>query len=346
MPNKERLTKLTQKSQARERGVSRLVEIHQPNEVDPETQAEWMIELLSQIYVEHGIAKAKEKIKNSIQSGQTKTWFATNHTGKPIATASLINLGNKVELGRGASIKRGEGIGGQIMRLAAIDHLTNNPHKPLLAEVRLAQKFKKVPGSTATQKISFKEIGFTPHAAMPTFTHGDPIRTELFAFSCIQAESKSNPLFIPNNPSAEKLINSNVTPFLKELFPQTKIIKTNPPKGQVRWQTVQTQPFKVLEASKEGKTINQALNTNHHFTLIPLEATKEHAGEMNQLLKTGAIPCGIDRETGVNNHPTIFFGFKNPKTLLAPTLITHNIPENLIPSIKNIDKQFRNNKKR
>ncbi|KKT61137.1 MAG: hypothetical protein UW56_C0032G0004, partial [Candidatus Collierbacteria bacterium GW2011_GWD1_44_27] len=126
-------------------------------------QAEWLAQLLSTMYVEHGITKRRDSLLRDIADGNCKLWFAVKDE-KPIGSAALVRQSDgSVEVGRAVSLENG--VGGLLMLLAAQHHMMN-AETPLVAEVRVSDEFEGVPSGEATQTVCFKHLGLIPQATV------------------------------------------------------------------------------------------------------------------------------------------------------------------------------------
>lgn len=121
------------------------------DDISADTQADWLISLLSKMYVEHGITKRRTQLVEDIEKGKSALWFATKNDGLIASAALVVQSDGAVELGRAVSLERG--VGGLLMLLAAKEHLENST-EPLVAEVRLANEYEGIPSGEATQKFA------------------------------------------------------------------------------------------------------------------------------------------------------------------------------------------------
>src|SRR3989344_5986562 len=165
------LEKLTQIIRHKSKSLPEGVNIISPEELPSETKADWLITLLSRMYVEHGITKHRDQLVVDIDSGNCRIWFATKDN-LPIGSAAQVKQSDQaVEIGRAVSLTNG--VGGLLMLLAASDHFSRSD-QPLVAEVRIADDFMGIPSGEATQVICFKHLAMIPHACIPASNHGNP----------------------------------------------------------------------------------------------------------------------------------------------------------------------------
>jgi hypothetical protein len=311
--------------------------------VSAQTQAEWMINLLQQVYTEHGIAKSPEKVVQSIASNQCRCWFILEH-GTPVAMAALVTQSDgSVELGRAVAISPGLGLGGIAMMRAGLDQIENGD-TPLVAEVRVADKFEGVPSGEATQNILFGQFGLKPHALAPMFNHGNPVRQEMFALATSQDRQRSESLVLPENRNAQRHLNPIVT-LNRNIFDSKVVSRTQTPNSQ-RFELVQTAPFSVLIPSQHGSSlevVEQASLEQNVFALLPVEMNVQNCAAIVKCLESGWVACGVDRNVGDNGHPILLLGKLRAGTLLAPSqIVADNLSKKSTKALSQIDRQFRN----
>jgi hypothetical protein len=321
--------------------------LHPEHNLTASVQAGWMIQLLAKTYVSHGIAKVPDQVRSSIESGETTCWFAEKD-GEPVGIASLITQSDgSAELGRAVATEKGQGIGGILMLMAAVRHLSRS-NNPLVAEVRVSDEFAGIPSGEATQKICFGHIGLIPHALVPAFHHGEPDRNEQFAFSSSQKLKIPEVMHIPNVRGARELLFATAVTLARHATESitTWDRGTAPPfKG---WSIVNGPPFSLVvpeglrmsERSLE-KAVGEA-EKSHPFTLIPVEMEPSMTGAIVECLSSGFAPCGVDRNPGEGGHPVLLLGKLRSDTLLAPMkLLDSAVPPQVRGAMTVIDDQFR-----
>ncbi len=295
-------------------------------------QAEWMIRLLNAMYFKHGVSSNPDKVKDAIEVGEIRSWFAVRDD-EPIAIASLIRNGDgSQELGRAASLDRQHGVGGLLMLMAGLDHFLNND-APLVAEVRVATQFGGIPNGMATQRNCFDHLGLIPHALIPAFHHGNPDRNELFAFSSSQEIEISEKLFMPGDPAALELLGSIVLPFAGLGWSSKQIGIGGSSHLDNGWEFVEDKPFGLvvpggLNSSLES-TVKRSEEQNS-FTLIPIEMSPNMMGTVIGCMNEGFIPCGIDRNLGDKGHPILMLGKLREGAFLAPMQLKEDSIERVI----------------
>ncbi len=284
-------------------------------------QAEWMIRLLNAMYFKHGVSSNPDKVKDAIDAGQIKSWFAIRDD-EPIAIASLIRDGDdgREELGRAASLDREHSIGGLLMLMAGLDHFLSS-HSPLVAEVRVAAEFGGIPSGMATQRICLDHLGLVPHALIPAFHHGNPDRNELFAFSSSEELEQFEKLFMPDDPAALALLRSIVLPLAGLGRSSKKIGIGGSSQLNQGWTFVDDIPFGLVVPEGPNSSLELTVKKSEEqnpFTLIPIELAPNMMGAVIGCMNAGFIPCGIDKTLGKNGHPILMLGRLRKGTLLAP----------------------------
>lgn len=311
--------------------------------IDPQIQAGWMIQLLEQMYVKHGITQHTDAVIESISTGETQTWFALED-GNPIACAALIHKENEVELGRAAATTQQKGIGGLLMLKAAMHHFTNSTKK-LSAEVRVSEEFKGIPSGVATQKLSLRDIGLLPHSLVPMFGHGEPFRQEMFLLSCSHLLEQSQTMFLPNSNN-HQLLEKTVVTLAKSVLanPEVSFVSGSWQRSQ-HWEIKQTAPFSLIAPSRGNSALESVITEvedHSPFCLAPIEARPDAIGQMKELIDAGFIATGIGSQLGPNGHPEILFGRLKSQTELAPMALVQEIfSPSQRQAIECINHQFR-----
>lgn len=293
--------------------------------IDADTQAKWLIQLLCQMYVTHGITRNPKKITEDIKNGDVRCWFAIKD-GLPVATAALIKQRDgAVEIGRAVALENGRGSGGFLMLAAALEHFVTEPNKPLVAEIRIADNFQGIPSGEATQKICFQDIGLKPHAVVPAFGHGQPHRQEMFLFSSSEAIKGSHVLFLPRDSKSRELLTNTVFGLAKEFLSEVTLIESTGNNLSTRgWGLVQKEPFGVIIPDDGNNTLATTIKQsekNGSFTLLPLELNPQSSSKLIEALNNGFIPCGIDRNLGGKGELVVLLGRLKHGTSLAPSRI-------------------------
>ena len=337
------LEKLTQIIRHKSKSLPEGVNIISPEELPSETKADWLITLLSRMYVEHGITKHRDQLVADIDSGNCRIWFATKDN-LPIGSAAQVKQSDQaVEIGRAVSLTNG--VGGLLMLLAASDHFSRSD-QPLVAEVRIADDFMGIPSGEATQVICFKHLAMIPHACIPAFNHGQPNSQEMFVFSSSQPFSDSEPAFLPDKQSILGLLASTALKLITSRFHPKLTVRTSPdPQPHRRgWEIARTRPFSVLIPTSPPTKLETAVNKAEKespFTLIPLELHPSSSPAVLECLNLGFIPCGIDRQPGPQGHPVLLLGKLRPGTLLAPLQLAHHLHPDETQAVNLIDRTFR-----
>ena len=313
------------------------LKILSPGDMSSVDTANCIIDLLQEMYIEHGIIKNKQNLVEAIDKGDILTWFAVSNN-KFVATASLIKQADGVwELGRAVSLKRGENIGKRVILEALRFYIENHSNDILTAEVRAAAEFEGIPSGLATQKIFFGLISdilpLRPYAIAPLFAHGDPLRNEQFILSSTDIE----PGKTISQRWAEAVNNSSV-------------------KGEVSpVQIIQKEPFQLIVPDEDGVSIEDVLDEVENFdgcTLFSIEATDRNMPLVEKLLKDpNMIKCGVDRVMGKENKPILLiarigFGRHVERdgsvgyTLLAPSVISQSLSSEIRKDLQEIADKF------
>ncbi|MCR4329794.1 MAG: hypothetical protein NUV65_04605 [Candidatus Roizmanbacteria bacterium] len=311
--------------------------------IGPEIQAQWMIDLLSKIYVNHGVTQNPQGVIDAIVSGDMRCWFALDVDNSPVSVAALIaQRDGAVELGRAVALQTNQGVGGLLMLTAALDHIQHS-EQPLVAEVRMADEFHGVHSSHSTQVISFGHIGLHPHALVPAFHHGEPNRQEPFAFSSSRKILDPEKAFLAD-PTAQ--VWQATLGLMQEFAPSIQVEMCESGSLEHGWTIVQEKPFVVVVPERStttnlDTTLQRADNLDA-FTLIPISLSSEMAGAVNECLRLGLVPCGIDRSLDENGHPQLLMGRLRQGTMLAPMVQVPNaLSQAQSSALRAIDQQFR-----
>lgn len=313
------------------------------DDLDIETQADWMISLLCQMYVQHGITKNRDGLLCAIRDGSCKPWFAVRD-GLPIASAALVRQSDgSVEVGRAVSLENG--VGGLLMLMAAVDHMENSD-KPLVAEVRVADNFAGVPSGEATQIICFRHLDLFPQALVPAFEHGKPKRQEMFVFSASKKVRAMEPAFFPGDRTSADMLVDTAMGFVDSVFMNPVEVRVGQEQQRAsRWDLVCEAPFPVLVPGREGsdlETTVRAAELKNSFSLIPLGMSPQNTGAVVECLNLGFVPCGFDRNLDPDGYPVLLMGKLRKGTLVAPIKIVSGLLDpGLRATINQIDQQFR-----
>lgn len=328
----------------RERMPNTVEFVRPDDEMSAEQQANWMVHLLQKTYHHHAITDRQEALKQSIETGSTRCFFA-HENGQVLAVAALIAQPDGAwELGRAAASTQRRGIGGVVMLSAAIEHLRLKS-SPLVAEVRVSQVFEGIPGGAATQKICLRDIGLQPHALLPLFGHGDPQRQEQFLLSASKLELNGKPISAPMSKGVTNVLREHISLLGNQRGFQ---VESETSQSDLRfngWEVVQQEPFTILRPSAGFATLETA--TSEAFSqaaccLIPIEARPDRHVQMTDLLNHGFVPCGIDRVTGTEGEPMVQFARLRPGTALAPLgLVETLFNQQQIAALRAIDKAIR-----
>lgn len=338
--NKERIDILVEKKKERlPTGVS----ILGPTELTTEIQADWLVELLGKVYVQHGITKDWESLWLDIVEEKCRPWFAVRD-GRPIASAALIKQADgSVEIGRAVSLENG--VGGLLMLLAVANHLGNSTG-PIVAEVRVSEQFLGVPSGEATQTICFKHLALNPQALMPAFNHGEPNRQEMFLFSSSEKIGASGSIILPDDRASIDLIAKTAMALATDGFQKALEVKTSKEqRSWSRWDMVFQEPFNLVVPGEGSRleTVIGAAGSKSPFTLISLPTNAIHSPAIIECLEAGFIPCGFDRNLDDKGHPVLLLGKLRKGTLLAPIKIVCGLfSPRVVSAINSIDKRFRN----
>lgn len=339
--NKERIDRLVaEKKKKLPEGVS----IITPSDgLSAETQTDWLVALLSRMYVEHGITKNEEALWLDIIEGKCRLWFAV-WDGQLVASAALIKQADgAVEIGR--AVSELNGVGGLLMLLAVADHLSRC-RQPVVAEVRVSDQFMGIPSGEATQTVCFRHLELLPHALVPAFNHGEPNRQEMFLFSASeQLFSRSEPIFLPED--FRKFIGETAVEIANDMIPrETWVGESREREAVAGWTIVQREPFCVIVPDNDGNrslasTLREAEN-EASFSLVPISTNPKNAPNIGNCLFFGFVPCGFDRQLGDDGHPVLLLGKLRQETRLAPIKVVSGIfLPRMEKAIKNINHQFR-----
>lgn len=318
-----RIETIKQIKEAKELNLAESVELVRPESgVHPQIQAEWMVQVLSEIYVRHGITANVSGLEASIQNGDCRCWFALEDE-EPISCVALVRQADgAIELGRAASLNRGKGVGSLLMLESAIDHFTHSD-MPLVAEVRMAADFEGVPGSEATQVVMLRHIGLEPHALVPMFGHGDPCRQEQFVLGSSEIIQESLPMWWPETSNSKRLLHETVGGIvLGGFLPNTTVGGSESRTPFSGWEVDNEAPFAVLKSAGGTRVgLEQALEEalgKKPFVLMPIPASPENSGVVDSALENGLVPCGVDRSLDDQGFPILLFGKLDHRVKLAP----------------------------
>lgn len=338
--NKERIDLLVeQRKEKLQQGVS----IITPDDgLSAETVADWLVSLLSEMYVQHGITKNWERLWLDIESGNCKLWFAVKNE-RPVASAALIKqTDGSVEIGR--AVSQLNGVGGLLMLMAVADHLSRSSD-PVVAEIRVSDQFEGVPSGEATQIVCFKRLGLVPHALVPAFNHGRPNRQEMFLFSTSEQITQGEPIFLPTE--FRHLIGRTAVEVANDALPwETAVRETAERKPALVWTIVQTEPFCVVVPDNDGnRSLTSVLREAEKvsaFTLTPLSTSPSNASSIAECMLSGFVPCGFDRNLAPDGHPVLLLGKLRKGTLLAPIKIVSGLfSPRMANAINEINSSFR-----
>ncbi len=294
------------------------LEILRPNMLQPAFAAQTIIKLLQTTYADHAISRNPNKVEEDIEKGLVQPWILTRDS-KPVACAGLISQGDgSAELGRAVSIESGSGAGKIVMLSAALA----SPN-PLVAEVRIANSFINVPSGEATQRICFGILELVPHAILPAFAHGQPLRNEMFAFSA----------------EGFKLDKNTITETALDTISNRE---SNGPHKKI--QVVQDSPFRVAVSSDTGLDLNQFIAQSRTkvkgCTMVSIEVTDQNLSTIACLRENNFVLSGVDRNMGPSGLPVILLATLANGTLLAPTKIGNNLSLEMQKDIQNIANNF------
>jgi hypothetical protein len=331
---------IARKTETLSSGVSILT----PSEGLPtNTQAEWLVSLLGQMYVEHGITKKREQLLADIESGRCKLWFALRD-GVPIGSAALISQPDgSAEVGRAVSMENG--VGGLLMLMAAVEQLSSG-NGPVLAEVRVSDNFAGVPSGEATQTICFHHLGMHPQALVPAFNHGIPVRQEQFLFSSTDRMKASEPIMLPDDRATIDLLSATALSLVQNSFVDGVNTRVTSERLTLPgWSIVAMEPFSVIVPDGSGTSLGVALanaENRNAFSLIPLSTKPQNASAIIECLNHCFVPCGFDRNPDIEGFPVLMLGKLRQGTLLAPIkLISDLFGINFVQTVKRIDQEFR-----
>lgn len=297
-----------------------VVKLITPGILEPAESAKTLIGLLNSAYTNHAISKDPVKVELDIKQGNVSPWFVTRNN-IPVACAALIRHDDESsELGRAVSIEKGTGVG----KIAMLSAVTQKGSSTLLAEVRLANEFAGIPGSEATQRICLDLLQLVPHALVFAFSHGSPVRREMFAFS------------------AENIRIENESPLLTA----QKVIAGRDINGPVRrLKQVQDSPFKIVTVDDSGMTTQdiskRSRSRGSGFTLAQIEATDHNMSTINTLMQNDFEIIGLGRNLGSSGLPVVWLATVARGETLAPTSPSPVLPNNLKNDILVIDTKFR-----
>ncbi len=302
-------------------GFPGAVELMRPETLDPSFAAQTIIALLQATYTQHALSRDPSKLINDIESRAVQPWIVSRG-GKPVACATLINQPDgSVELGRAVSVENGSGAGKVAMLEAAI-HAGKN-HLPLVAEVRLADEFLGIPSGAATQKICLEFLSLVPHAAFPPFCHGAPRRHEMFIFAAQQPSLHEHTGFI--HRARQSFIRRG---------------KTTPN----RLRLIQEQPFRLGVVDGNGQVANEfaeiSRSSGNGCTLVPVEVADGNLGTIHDLLDSGFLLVGSDRNLGPLGLPVVLLATLARGTLIAPTCAGHSLTNQDRHDVQRLAGQF------
>jgi len=305
-------------------------------------QAEWLTQLLSAMYVEHGITKRRDSLLRDIASGNCRLWFAMKGD-RPIGSAALVRQSDgSVEVGRAVSLENG--VGGLLMLLAAQHHMMN-ADSPLVAEVRVSDEFGGVPSGEATQIVCFRHLGLNPQAAVPAFNHGNPNRQEMFVFSSSQLIPCGLSAFLPEDRASRELLLRTAVAMSRRSFGGDLSIRSGESTKEMKWTVADKLPFSVIVPDRAGVKFEMAIReaeSSSQFTLVPLGASPANTTGIMECLNLGFVPCGFDRNRDKDGFPVLLLGKLKKGTLLAPIKIVSGVLEpDVAEAIQGIDRRFR-----
>ncbi len=311
--------------------------------LSPQIQAGWLISLLVKMYVTHGITKNRDQVVADISSGKNRCWFAVEND-RPVACAvQVAQSDGSVEIGRAVSVK--PGTGSLVMLAAAVDHLQRQT-TPLVAEVRVSDDFAGVPSGCATQAICFGHLGMQPHALVPAFNHGQPVRQEQFLFSSNTGTGSTEPVCLPDDPRALRLLFQTAVSLISGGFSSRLTVGGMPETfHRPHWEVDTRPPFSLLTAATGNSNLESALKkaeAHANFTLIPMETIPSNSSAIIECLNLGFVPCGFDRHPDISGRPVLLLGKLKTGTLLAPIKIAGDFLNPIQKNaIHNIDSAFR-----
>lgn len=294
-----------------------ILELKKPGDLDPISAASIMIDLLQHVYKNHAIARVPEQLERDIINAKVKPWIVTRDNN-PVACAALISQADgSLELGRAVSIENGSGVG----KIAMLSAAFSSDSRRLVAEVRLADSFRGIPGSEATQRICLDLLGLSIHALLPAFNHDN--RNELFGFSASQIIKKSNH---PIQTALQTFANRSMQGSERKLH------------------LVQSVPFRVLTVGDNGQNIDSASSESRMrgagCSLVPVEVVDQNLATIKALLQHDFIVAGLDRTRGAEQKPILWLATVAREMILAPTLPSLVLPRVLQHEIAVTAKQF------
>lgn len=316
--NNRKENKAEDKIREKERLVGANVQIISPkNFVDPQIQANWLIQLLNKMYFEHGVSKNVNAVIENIKTGKDKYWFALEND-RPVAVVGLINQGNKVEIGRAVSFAETKGLGGLLYLKAASD-FREHSQLPLVAEVRVSDEFLGIPGSIQTMILNYDYLQFIPHALIPMFGHGNPYRQEYFLLGSDQKIKKATSV-LPANSKAAKYIEEHGLKFADNFVTDHKILNLSE-KGTTNFEIVTTTPITVAVPSKGGSRLDTTERKNpNKAMLIVVELKPDNMSAITHLLNNDFVPVGIDSLPSNDGNTVLLFHKLDKRVLVAPTV--------------------------
>lgn len=294
-----------------------VLELKKPGDLDPATAASITFHLLQLVYKNHGISKFPKQLENDIVKGNVHPWIVTRDNN-PVACAALVSQADgSLELGRAVSIEKGSGVG----KIAMLSAAASCDPRRLVAEVRLADSFRGIPGSEATQRICLDLLGLSIHALLPAFNHDN--RNELFGFSANQVIKKSNH---PIQTATQTFANRSIQGREKKL------------------RLVQSVPFRVLTVGDSGQNIGSASSESRArgagCSLVSVEVVDQNLATIKALLQHDFIVAGLDRNLGSEQKPILWLATVAREMILAPTLPSSILPRALQHEIAFTAKQF------
>lgn len=294
-----------------------ILELKKPGDLDPVTAATMTNGLLQQVYKNHGISKFPKQLENDIVNSEVLPWIVTRDD-KAVACAALVSqTDGRLELGRAVSIENGSGVG----KIAMLSAASSCDPRQLVAEVRLAERFRGILGSEATQRICLDLLGLRIHALLPAFNHDN--RNELFGFSANQVIKKSNhPIQAASQTFASRSMQGS----------------------ERKLHLVQSLPFRVFTVADSGQDIGSASSESRSkgagCTLVPVEVVDQNLATIKALLQHDFIVAGLDRTLGTEHKPILWLATVAREMILAPTLPSLVLPRDLQKEIALTAKQF------
>lgn len=295
-----------------------VLELKKPGDLDPATAASITIGLLQKVYKNHAISKSPDQLESDIQSHKVMPWIVTRDNN-PVACAALVcQSDGSLELGRAVSIENGSGVGKVVMLSAAS---SCDPHR-LVAEVRLADNFRGIPGSEATQRICLDLLGLSIHALLPAFNHDN--RNELFGFAAAR---------ITRNNHHQPILTAHQT-----------FVNRNMHGSRRKLQLVQSIPFRVFTVGDSGQDIDLASSESRAngagCSLVPIEVVDQNLATIKALLDHDFIVAGLDRTLSAEQKPILWLATVAREMVLAPTQPSSVLPRMLQHEIAVTANQF------